>query len=183
MSGGIISRLRRWLAPAVEEPSGPRDTEAGRQPAHAAAPPPPPAVDAPPQRAPIEPSGPPAPAVEAPSDPSAEPERAQALAVGRPAPDSQRSLPSFRPVAASEPAAEGPLSVTLSEAIALVQGAGGDVIELRFLRRELDRRTQEGSVPAELWPRIEKAVVGRLRRVGKLAEGQSLVLRRDVERA
>jgi hypothetical protein len=94
-------------------------------------------------------------------------------------PAASRRLPSFRPVEPSVSAAAEPLSVTLSEAIELVQGAGGDVIELRFLRRELDRRTQEGSEPPDLWPRIETAVGGRLRRVGKLAEGQPLELQRD----
>jgi hypothetical protein len=104
--------------------------------------------------------------------------------VGAPA----RPLPSFRPSTAgraavteleagSEPPAE--LSLTLDEAIELVHDSGGDAMELRFLRRELQRRAGEGGEPAELWSRIEQAATGRLRRVGQLAEGQALTLRRD----
>lgn len=69
--------------------------------------------------------------------------------------------------------------MTLTEAIALVRSGGGDAIELEFLRRELERREREGAAPEELWSRIERAVSGRLRRVGQLAEGQTLALRRD----
>jgi len=94
-----------------------------------------------------------------------------------------RPLPSFRPVGAKAEAEEAappqPLSLTLSEAIELVHEAGGDAMELRFLRRELQRRGGEGAEPPDLWARTEKAVAGRLRRVGRLAEGQALELSRD----
>jgi hypothetical protein len=91
-------------------------------------------------------------------------------------------LPSFRPVQVGQTAVAEPLSelsLTLSEAIDLVHESGGDAMELRFLRRELQRRGGEGAEPPELWARTEQAVAGRLRRVGRLAEGQPLVLRRD----
>ena len=47
------------------------------------------------------------------------------------------------------------------------RNGGGDPIELEFLRRELKRRDRDGNAPEELWPRIEPAVSGRLRRVAE----------------
>jgi hypothetical protein len=117
--------------------------------------------------------------------PAAAPARPPAAAAPaeRPAPAAARPLPSFRPVAAPgdfrAEAEASPLTLTLSEAIQLVHDSGGDAMELRFLRRELQRRGREGSEPPDLWPRIEQAVTGRLRRVGRLAEGQQLTLLRD----
>jgi hypothetical protein len=97
-----------------------------------------------------------------------------------------RPLPSFRPVPGGQTAVAAPeaeplpeLSLTLSEAIDLVHEAGGDAMELRFLRRELQRKGGDGNEPPELWGRIEQAVTGRLRRTGRLADGQPLTLRRD----
>jgi hypothetical protein len=166
MSGGILSRLRRRRQPAAEEPIV-------RVPEVVPVPEPVPEPEPEPVAA--------APEPELEPEPEPEPVAAAPPPAPEPAPAASRQLPSFRPVAPSAPSeviAE-PLSVTLSEAIELVQGAGGDVIELRFLRRELDRRKQEGSEPPDLWPRIETAVGGRLRRVGKLVEGQELALLRD----
>ena len=103
--------------------------------------------------------------------------------VPAPSPPPARPLPPFRPgVAVEERPTEteaSPLTLTLSEAIQLVHDSGGDAMELRFLRRELQRRGREGSEPPDLWPRVEQAVTGRLRRVGRLAEGQPLTLLRD----
>ena len=94
-----------------------------------------------------------------------------------------RPLPPFRPSTETQEllteTEAPPLTLTLSEAIQLVHDSGGDAMELRFLRRELQRRGREGSEPPDLWPRVEQAVTGRLRRVGRLAEGQPLTLLRD----
>jgi hypothetical protein len=106
-----------------------------------------------------------------------------AAAEERPVPAPARPLPPFRPSTETEAllaeTVAPPLTLTLSEAIQLVHDSGGDAMELRFLRRELQRRGREGSESPDLWPRVEQAVTGRLRRVGRLAEGQPLTLLRD----
>jgi hypothetical protein len=159
MSRGLLARLRFWSSPPDEGPvaSGEEEEVAVAEVSPLPEPEPPPAAVAAPA------------AAEGPG-------RAPA-----------RPLPPFRPVSSTdESAAVGPeaepsppLSITLSEAIELVHEAGGDAMELRFLRRELQRRGGEGSEPPELWSRTEKAVAGRLRRVGRLADGQVLELTRD----
>jgi hypothetical protein len=208
MSGGLLARLRFWsppkrdeataaeapaerveapAAPVPEEPPGRADAPAGRvevyEPAVRDEPSPngsaETAADASPAADALEQDG-------ATAQPAEEPDvplRPSSLG-SVPA----RPLPSFRPppaVPASsldvEPEAASPLSLTLSEAIEIVHESGGDAMELRFLRRELQRRRGEGSEPPELWTRIEQAAAGRLRRVGRLVEGQALALQRDPE--
>jgi hypothetical protein len=167
MDDGIFARLRRLLSPSSEPAGAATEQVEGDLPVEDE--PALPAVDA---EAPAEDDARQAPVEVAPEPPAEE----KAPSV--------RRLPSFHPVTAahegaSDEAAGGPLSLSLTEAITLVRNHGGDTIELGFLQKELDRRVREGSEPDDLWPRIEQAVSGRLRRAGKLAEGQSLVLERD----
>jgi len=77
---------------------------------------------------------------------------------------------------ATEPAAM--VNLTLLDAIGLVRSEGGDAIELEFIRRELERGSRDEAAAEELWQRAERAVSGRLRRLGRLPEGQTLTLRR-----
>jgi hypothetical protein len=206
MSGGLLARLRFWsppkrdeaaaaaapterveasAAPVSEEPPGRADAPAGRAEVHEPAVRDEPsangsaetAADASPAADPLEQDG----ATAQPAEEPGVPLRPSGLG-SVPA----RPLPSFRPAPAApassldvEPEAASPLSLTLSEAIEIVHESGGDAMELRFLRRELQRRRGEGSEAPELWARIEQAAAGRLRRVGRLVEGQALALQRD----
>jgi hypothetical protein len=172
MSDGVFARLSRWFSPSRE-----RSNAALPEPSGDAVPPAAAEVLSPPEAEPA---------------PQAESDRAQTPPIpGREA-AAARPLPAYRPnttpeqearraaaARAPEPSPSAPLSLTLSEAITLVQDRGGDAIELHFLRRELARRSKEGTEPTDLWPRIENLVGGRLRRVGCLSEGQTLTLERD----
>jgi hypothetical protein len=179
MSRGLLARLRSWRSAPKESSSDPEDTIA--------------AVSSGDERSEGKPdaSGPAeiptastngaveevAPAPEPPA------EIPPIAAAEDPIPVPARPLPPFRPSTETEEllaeTEAPPLTLTLSEAIQLVHDSGGDAMELRFLRRELQRRGREGSEPPDLWPRVEQAVTGRLRRVGRLAEGQPLTLLRD----
>jgi hypothetical protein len=176
-SGAGTAESEQPAPAAIDEPRPESRAEAQSRPAPA-----------------VEPDGEDVPASPAPGQIDESPREDHAVTAGQAAPDAMRGLagpaarplPSFRPVpggrsAVAEPEAEPlpELSLTLSEAIDLVHEAGGDTMELRFLRRELQRKGGDGNERPELWGRIEQAVTGRLRRAGRLAEGQPLALRRD----
>jgi hypothetical protein len=205
MSGGLLARLRFWSPPKRDEAGAEAPAERVEAPAAPVPEEPPGGADAPAERVEVpepavtdEPSANGSAEAAADASPAAdtlEQDGATAEPAEEPAvrlrPSSlgsapARPLPSFRPAPADpaspvdiEPEAASPLSLTLSEAIEIVHERGGDAMELRFLRRELQRRRGEGGEAPELWARIEQAAAGRLRRVGRLVEGQALVLQRD----
>jgi hypothetical protein len=207
MSGGLLARLRFWSPPRREDEdlAAKAPAEGIEAPAPPVAEEPPRRADAPAEcvevpepavRVELSPNGPAGTAADASpaadaleqdgatAQPAEEPDVPLRSSSLRSVP--ARPLPSFRPAPAApassldvEPEAASPLSLTLSEAIEIVHESGGDAMELRFLRRELQRRRREGSEPPELWARVEQAAAGRLRRVGRLVEGQALALQRD----